>query len=158
MLTIKDFERQIVFKDGRIDPVQRKSFITGEVMNGFQMQLYFEPIKYIDFEGQSQEAELELFLFMKFNFQRWQSVLGNKRLYKSLIGQTILLPVNPEPEYNDNSIWINYGCTPIDVPQISFQKFDGKTLSAEVILKIVGSFESDLEDLSTNQLVSLEVV
>src|SRR5919199_3936505 len=153
MLTIKDLESQIVFKNGRIEPVQRKPFITGENLKGFQMHLYFEPIKYVNFEGKSQESELELFLFMKFSFPQWESVLGNKRLYKSLIGQTVSLPVNPEPEYNDNSIWLNYSCTPIDVPQISFHKFEDKHLLAEVSLKILGHFEDDLEDLSTNQLV-----
>ncbi|MFD2936361.1 hypothetical protein [Spirosoma flavum] len=162
MPAILELERKVVFKEGRIVTDIIRSTENGQPLSGFRTIIFFEDIEYIDFESSKKEAELHLSLF--FGFQNssinifLSKFLGEIWLFKELVGRNIKLPINPEPDYNENSVYINYAHAPIDVSNIKIIRISDNKLIAEITMIFLGKYEESFQNLSTVKLIKLDIL
>ncbi|QHV99439.1 hypothetical protein [Spirosoma endbachense] len=162
MPVILDFERKVIFKEGIVRADTIRSAKDGKPMDGFRASIYFKDINYVDTSGNEQSAELHLSIFWSFQPSSTLSLLyrtiDEMYLYKGMIGHKIMLPVNPEPDFNDNSVYINDSHVPVDVLSIQGIKIANNQLVAELEIKFLGRFEESFQNVSMVKVVNLDII
>ena len=161
MPIISELEQKIIFKEGRIVTDTIRSTENGQPLSGFRTFIFFEDIEYTDFEDSKQEAELYLSLFFGFKNSSinifLSKFLGEIWLFKELVGRKIKLPINPEPDYNENSVYINYAHAPVDVSDINIIEISNNKLIAEITMTFLGKYEESFQNLTTVKLIKLDI-
>jgi hypothetical protein len=115
----EDLDKKIIFKSGNVCYSYYPSFHTRKILKGLNCSINFENIEYVNFEGSNSVAEFDVYLFVELKSNFWKniiySIFGQRYVFRRLIGTKINLPVDTETDVNDNSIYLNYGHTPVDV-------------------------------------------
>jgi hypothetical protein len=162
MITAKDLDAKIIFRNGEVSFVDHLSMHSRKVIKGLRANLKFEDITYTDFEGISRNTELDIYLFITFKSSFTSLILskllGGRLLFKELENKSIELPVNPEPEYNDNSIYLNNSHTPIDIPRMAFFGIEQDQILCKLDMEILGRFEDSLpSNLKISRMIKLNL-
>lgn len=98
----------------------------------------------VQFQGESEQTSIQLD-FINFDF----------RSFLDIEGQEFEFPSNPDEGYIDGSIYLDYQHIPVDITQISFGSFDGSTIKAKLIGKILFDYCGYTEP---KQALNLEVM
>lgn len=163
MIDKSELVESIIFKNGTICYTQKYSFLTRKYINGFRIFIEFEDIEYLGIGNHMQKAEFRLDLFFLYKVRAVTElrgkVFGKKTIYKEIIGKKFLLPVNPEPEFNENSIYINDGHTPIEVTFIEILCIEHSKVKIRFDLQIFGKIEDTLPfNLNIEKEILLDII
>lgn len=163
MKTKEDLDNSIIYRKGTICYTENYSFDTRKYVKGFRLLIEFEDLDYLDFDKYKQKAEFSLDLFILHNIntsiELASKIIGNKIIYQQVIGKKFALPINPEPEFNENSIYMNSGHTPIEVTFIEILGIESRKLKIRFDLQIFGKTEDTLPfNLFTEKEILIDII